>query len=203
MFTRAKRNKLVFYSIVILLFLAAYSHYQQMASWEVVLFKYIYNLPSYLGDIMSITTLLGSVWMVVIVCIFSLAFQKLRLAANVIFVSIVTFGLTEIIKGIVARPRPFELLQDVSLRTDYIGSMGFPSGHTAVATVVALTISPYIPKKLYWLVPSVIVLVGISRLYLGVHAPLDILGGFVLGFIVYHTFVLIKPQFKKAINIYF
>ena len=200
MLTRTKCRHIVLGCVAVFTILAIYSHYEQMTSWEISLFSFFNNLPSYLGNIFTVATLLGSSWMVGAVCILLLASNKVRLAIYVMILSIVTFGLTEIMKNIVARPRPFVLLQNVPLRTDYIESMGFPSGHTAIVTVVALMLLPHIPKKLKWSAPLAIVLVGISRMYLGVHAPLDILGGFLLGVIVYHTSKLLKPKLKKTLK---
>jgi len=44
-----------------------------------------------------------------------------------------------------------------------------------------LTLIGYLPRRYRWVVPSAIIGVAISRIYLGVHAPLDIIGGFAIG----------------------
>ncbi len=60
--------------------------------------------------------------------------------------------------------------------------MGFPSGHATLSTVVALTLLPYLPKWIGFIgAPIFIGLVCLSRLYLGVHFPLDIIGGMAIG----------------------
>lgn len=71
---------------------------------------------------------------------------------------------------------------------------GFPSGHVMVVTIILLTFMPYLPKMWRWILPIVgITAVSWSRMYLGLHAPLDIIGGFAIGVGVV-TFVKILPK---------
>jgi undecaprenyl-diphosphatase len=58
----------------------------------------------------------------------------------------------------------------------------FPSGHTAAATVSALLFSAAIPvlSPIFF---SVAMLIGMSRIYLGVHYPSDVAMGFALGIV--------------------
>ena len=80
------------------------------------------------------------------------------------------------------RPRPYTELSNLillGLGTDY----SFPSGHTATSTAMAYLLSKEYNRWIFMLIPFV---VGISRLYIGVHYPSDVLGGFLLGlFIAY------------------
>ena len=75
--------------------------------------------------------------------------------------------------------RPFEIFPQVQalfLETGY----AFPSGHTAVASAIAFVIF-FTHKKVGYIFMFFALLIGLARVIAGVHFPIDILGGFILG----------------------
>lgn len=84
----------------------------------------------------------------------------------------------------VGRGRPADLWPHVTaLEWGKLGN-GYPSGHVAVVTAIAATLWPFVAQKYRpWLV-ILVILVAISRMSLGVHAPFDIVGGFFVGMII-------------------
>lgn len=86
----------------------------------------------------------------------------------------------KILKNSIRRDRPCEALQGIAQGVSPGDRFSFPSGHTAAAFIIALLISHFLP---IFTVPSFAwaILVGLSRVYLGVHYPTDILAGIVLG----------------------
>ena len=91
--------------------------------------------------------------------------------------------LTPLIHYFFPRLRPFAEGNSTLLILQSPLEPGFPSGHTVMAFAIALPILIYNKKAGLWLT-FLAVLVSVSRVFVGVHYPSDILGGFVLALIV-------------------
>jgi undecaprenyl-diphosphatase len=85
------------------------------------------------------------------------------------------------IKFLVARPRPVLEMGAIILTNP--GSYSFPSTHTTLAFAMAYILSREEPKARPWFY-TLAVLISFSRIYLGVHYPIDVLCGAVLGFAI-------------------
>ena len=88
------------------------------------------------------------------------------------------------IKPLVARIRPYEIIKEISILTHQPGDHSFPSGHSAGSFACAWAFFRAYKKK--WGIPALVLasLVSLSRLYVGVHYPTDVLGGVVIGIIL-------------------
>lgn len=173
------------------------AHRGVMTVWEINLFDHIYSWPSALKPLMLFITQAGSSWMIAIVTTYLFYKKRRSLAVQVMIVGLSTYVVVEIAKRLVARPRPYSLLPYVHAREPMVSGYGFPSGHTAAITAVALLLYHFTPKNHRYLAFVWIGLVGLSRIYLGVHAPLDVVGGFCLGFMVLQLFLLTRPSLVK------
>jgi len=73
---------------------------------------------------------------------------------------------------------------DAVLRQQPAHGTSFPSSHTAVTVAVVIALLPFLPRVLAGVAIGYAVLVGWSRVYLGVHYPLDVLAGAGIGMAV-------------------
>jgi membrane-associated phospholipid phosphatase len=96
---------------------------------------------------------------------------------------LISLFLNNLLKIIFHSPRPFEVLDNLEgKRLETATGYSFPSGHTQGASSFYTTqIYLYHNRMLRILCILAILMVGISRLYLGVHWPVDVLGGWILG----------------------
>jgi undecaprenyl-diphosphatase len=90
---------------------------------------------------------------------------------------------THIFKYLFLRARPCVGLADVRLLVGCTKRPSFPSNHAVNASVLATLATLYMPRL--WLPAAALaILVGYSRVYVGVHYPLDVLAGSALGIVV-------------------
>ncbi|MCX7775267.1 MAG: phosphatase PAP2 family protein [Rectinemataceae bacterium] len=104
-------------------------------------------------------------------------------------------------KQLLAWPRPFIL--DSTVGFAFEPTFGMPSGHSQLSVVFWLYLAPMLPKVLRVpLVAGLPLLVGFSRIFLGVHFPTDVLGGMILGILVYGAFMkvgaYVGPVLRKG-----
>ncbi|WP_131021070.1 phosphatase PAP2 family protein, partial [Clostridioides difficile] len=100
---------------------------------------------------------------------------------------VVNLGIKEFVKA----PRPIGIKGLESLRVSTAGGYSFPSAHTQTATTFWVSIMTIFKKRYLHLIGAVMVLgVGLSRLYLAVHWPIDVIAGWILG--IFFTVVFVK-----------
>lgn len=156
-----------------------------LQSWEVNSFRAINNLPNWLFPIIWPFMQYGVFVTIPIAAAIAFYFRRYRLAVLLLVGGIGIYFLARVVKDIVPRGRPADLLAGVHQREVFAkGSNGFTSGHTAVAATIATLAHYYLPKQ--WRIISIITLavVVFGRMYIGGHLPLDVLGGITLGIAV-------------------
>ncbi|MCC8932597.1 phosphatase PAP2 family protein [Rhizobium sp. 'Codium 1'] len=147
--------------------------------------------PAWLTKMMVDITALGGVTvlalLVTLVVIYLALRRKFRTAAFVTVSILGGWALSSALKLGIARPRP-EVVQHLVEVTD----MSFPSGHAMLSAITYLTLGAMLSRledrpSLRYFFPLVAVfltfIIGLSRIYLGVHYPTDVLGGWAAGMV--------------------
>jgi len=105
-----------------------------------------------------------------------------------------TWGLAKLVKQIVRRPRPVALLSGTHRRGREAAGLGYLSGHAAVAVALGAAAVPRLGPVGRALALSAVPLVGLTRVYVGAHLPLDVAGGAALGLAVEATMELVASS---------
>lgn len=137
------------------------------------------------------------IWIIILVLLF--IFEENRNHKFIIYFAVIfitSLLLTTIIKDIVKRPRPCQT-NNVSIKqsTNYPcpSDYSFPSGHATTAFASAVVFA-YFDKKRKWIYYSIATLIGLSRIYLGVHYFFDVFFGLIFGYLISKTILSTNPK---------
>ena len=134
--------------------------------------------------VMAYTSLGNSGILFIVAGVILLFFKKTRrLGVTALLALLIGFLITNLtLKPLLARPRPW---LDVDGLVNLLGESAyrsFPSGHATSAFAFAFALQYGTKRKwLKWLAMIVAILMGLSRLYVGVHYPTDVVGGVLVG----------------------
>lgn len=144
--------------------------------------QYIRN--DFLTPIMCFITELGNsgiIW--ILITLIMLIIKKTRKVGIMSALSLIIIFIVGnvILKNAVGRIRPYEVVDGLVLLIEKQKDLSFPSGHAASAFAVAAVMFKALPKKIG--VPALVfaIIISLSRLYVGVHYPTDVIGGVLLG----------------------
>lgn len=153
----------------ILLFIQNYLRFEELTPWVVRLTK--------LGN-------MGIVWIVISIL---LLFPKKTRRAGILSLLALLGSLCVtnfFLKNYVARIRPYEVVNGLNCLVEKAKDWSFPSGHSSAAFASAMVIYKSRPKRLG--IPCMILafLIALSRLYVGIHYPSDVICGAIIGALI-------------------
>lgn len=140
----------------------------------------------------------GIIW--IILGILLLLPKKTRKAGILVLLSLLGSLLVNniFLKNVVARTRPYEVLDGLKLLIEAQWDYSFPSGHTGSSFAAAMAMYLTLPKRYGVLALVAATLMGLSRLYVGVHYPTDVLAGVVTGILIAVVAnILLKKLYQK------
>lgn len=155
---------------------------------------------SFLDNFFIIITDLGSLVFYLIFISFFFFIFEYKITLKLIFLLIISYLINTLIKNTFQLPRPNEdIIKPIYKESG--GGYGFPSGHSQNSTVLWMGLYLSFKKRYLILISSIlIILISISRLYLGLHFLFDVLGGILIGILI---ILIFYKYIERLIEKYF
>ena len=122
-----------------------------------------------------------------------------KLGARLGILLLLSSYINQALKDALMQPRPCEPRPDVCI--DHAESYGLPSGHSQNAIVFWGVITHWIGKAWTWIAAILLMLlIGISRIYLGVHYPTDVLAGWAIGIVILGIYLILGKRIETWLS---
>jgi membrane-associated phospholipid phosphatase len=153
-----------------------------VARWELDLFTAVNGLPERLHVVIWPFMQVGVFAAIPVASVVAWAFRRRRLAVLLAVSGVSVYLLAKVVKRVAGRGRPDAFIADVIEREHFAaGSIGYPSGHAAVAASLATLAIVHLPRPWRVVTAALVATVAVGRVYVGGHLPLDVVGGAAMG----------------------
>lgn len=102
-----------------------------------------------------------------------------------------------ILKNLVARTRPYDVIEGLHSLIGKQNDFSFPSGHTGSSFAAATVMFCGLKKRYGSFAMILAALIGFSRMYVGVHYPSDVIGGALIGAVIGYMVYTVSLLFEK------
>lgn len=152
-------------------------------SKEITLFGWIHDVPRFVDYVVWLPMQAGSAWAPAVVAVVSWRVTRSwRPTVGVLVTGWGGWWLAKLVKNEIERGRPSaEIPADLVRSSALTDGLGFVSGHATVAFACAASLSPYLNRRWRALAFGLATTVAVSRVSVGAHLPLDVVGGAALG----------------------
>ncbi len=169
-----------------------------------MVFYYLLGPESYI----ALVTVFFAVWFPWILGVFPFVYEVYhkdegglwRTLRRIYLAPLFAYAVTMIIKFYYQTPRPFahlEIPPSFIVGSDPYGLASFPSSHTAFFAALAVAMyfcNPTLGKWFFWGAA----VIGVARIGAGVHWPIDILGGYLIGAVIGYCIEIISRKYWKS-----
>lgn len=159
----------------------------RLLAWDGALRNWLtaYHAPplDWLMAALSFVGRSGAIWLFLGFVLMLRRRSRARGVLQLVLAIVVTSTVVNVlVKPAVGRPRPFLAEPDTRLIGEPPANSSFPSGHAANAAAGAYALTRLVPRlgPLYWTLAG---LIGLSRILVGVHYPLDVAAGWLVGYL--------------------
>jgi undecaprenyl-diphosphatase len=169
---------------------------------KIILYTYEHLRTPLLDNVMRFFTRIGDgfvIWIIIcLILMISKKYRRVGIIASIVLLINTILG-EVVLKNLIERVRPYEAL-NLKIIIKELSSFSMPSGHALSSFSIAFVVTSLIKQwKIYMPILILAIIIGLSRIYLSVHYPTDVLLSILIAYIV-SSIVIRIAKHKKFIQ---